>query len=1043
MRKFLYAALAIGLVAASATSPAVAASNVPLKNVSSLAIENGPVTGISGPRNKIDPALRTAKGTVRVIVSLSDESLARFNSAGFKQLSRAGAARNSAQAQRDYISKLGAAQDAFAAQAATVGAVTTHRFTKALNAVAMKVDAAKLDQIAALPGVATVRGISDYELDLSETVPYIGATAVQDMGYDGAGVVVAVLDSGIDYTHANLGGAGTAAAYEAAYGTTYTDTRTTTRDGLFPTAKVIDGYDFVGEKWPTYGEEEPDPDPIDAPPDAPTDGGHGSHVADIIGGTDGVAPGASLVAIKVCSAVSSSCSGIALIQGVEFALDPNGDGDMSDAVDVMNLSLGSAYGQKEDDLSFALGNAVHAGVVVVVSAGNNADRPYILGSPSSQPEVLSVAQTAVPGAKTFPLVVNSPASIAGQIKNTNTVEWAPLTTGFTGDVAYVGTACPGQALAANPAGKVALIDRGTCAISLKVDAVTKAGAIAALVANNVSGDPPSFSFGGGDLPMVQTLILTLADGNKIKSGLAGGGTVNVSVSDAVSIPLVGSMVASSSRGPSYSYSAIKPEIGAPGASISAISGSGTKTEAFGGTSGAAPMVSGAAALVLDAHPDYSPRDVKAALVTTADTNIQINPATLPGVLAPITRIGGGEVRVDKAVKSTTAAWAADDDNPALSFGFQTLAENAKFRKRVIVRNYSANARTYTITPSFRYDNDAASGAVTPSAPATINVPANGSRSFVIELAVDASKLPAWPFAFGNLGTGSILQSVEFDGYLTISDATDSVHLPWHILPRKSADVNTDDTRVAVGDKVTLKNGSSVNDGDVDVFALTGVSPRVAKSDLPGPGYNYYRVDLKAAGFRPVIIGVNPDGSFDFGIQFAIATNDVRAHPNYPAEFDVYIDTNRDGEYDYVLYNSEATGFGSTGQCLVNVVDLATGLGGAYFYCDGDFNSGNIVFTAPLEVMGLTLDSEFAYSVLAYDNYFWGTLSDSMWYMVSIVASPTYFANVDFVSVPAGGSEEIEVLQGAAYGNAVGQANGLLLFYNDAKLGKESQVVRVR
>ena len=66
----------------------------------------------------------------------------------------------------------------------------------------------------------------------------------------------------------------------------------------------------------------PDPDPLDAG----TGGGHGTHVAHIIGGVGGVAPGVSLYAVKVCSSVSTSCSGIALIQGMEFAVDPNGDG---------------------------------------------------------------------------------------------------------------------------------------------------------------------------------------------------------------------------------------------------------------------------------------------------------------------------------------------------------------------------------------------------------------------------------------------------------------------------------------------------------------------------------------------------------------------------------------------------------------------------------------------------------------------------------------------------------------------------------------------
>ena len=161
----------------------------------------------------------------------------------------------------------------------------------------LEVDADAIEELAADPLVRSLRPVVDYQLDLAETVPYVGATAVQNSGYDGRGVRVAVLDSGIDYTHANLGGPGTVAAYAAAYGTGSDDLLNTTRDGFFPTAKVVEGYDFVGEAWPN-GALAPDEDPIDAD-------GHGTHVADILAGVGGVAPGASLYALKVCSAVDS------------------------------------------------------------------------------------------------------------------------------------------------------------------------------------------------------------------------------------------------------------------------------------------------------------------------------------------------------------------------------------------------------------------------------------------------------------------------------------------------------------------------------------------------------------------------------------------------------------------------------------------------------------------------------------------------------------------------------------------------------------------
>src|SRR6185503_10316979 len=111
-----------------------------------------------------------------------------------------------------------------------------------------------------------------------------------------------------------------------------------------PTAKVVGGYDFVGEAWTGVVGGLPlasDPDPIDCSPSfIGCGGGHGTHVADIIGGKLGVAPGSQLYAVKVCLSVSTSCSGVALIEGMDFALDPNRDGSVADHVDVINMSLG-------------------------------------------------------------------------------------------------------------------------------------------------------------------------------------------------------------------------------------------------------------------------------------------------------------------------------------------------------------------------------------------------------------------------------------------------------------------------------------------------------------------------------------------------------------------------------------------------------------------------------------------------------------------------------------------------------------------------------
>ena len=1007
------------LIAALVLGGAVSAAAIDGPDVSELQLDPASALAAGSP-------LGAAGKTVNAVVRLTDAPLA----VAYKQAG--GMTREQQQA---YVRGLRDKQDALKSQIRGLGARDLASLTKALNAVVVAVDAAKLKDISALSGVTSVQPIGDYELDLSETVPYIGATAVQNSGVDGSGVTVAVLDTGIDYTHQDLGGAGTLAAYTAAYGTTTADPKNTTTDGLFPTSKVIGGFDFVGERWPTAALA-PDPDPIDCGTStipAPCAGGHGTHVSDIIAGVGpakGVAPGAKLLAIKVCSSVSTSCSGVALLQGVDFALDPNGDGSIADHADVMNLSLGSNYGQREDDLSAALSNAVRLGVVVAAAAGNAADRPYIVSSPSIAPGVISVAQTQVPSAQAFFLHVNSPASIAGDYKNTETVGWAPIGSGFTGDVVFVGRGCPGDAYLANPAGKVALIDRGSCAVSLKVDRAAKAGAIGVLIGLVAPGDPVSFSFGGGDT-FVPTLIITQATSNLVKANLAA--PVNVSVGPSFKAALVMSMVSSSARGPSVSENAIKPDIGAPGASVSAEAGTGTGTTSFGGTSGATPMIAGSAALLLDAHPNLSPAEVKALLMNTAETNIQINPALQPGVLAPITRIGGGEVRVDKAVASKTAAWDSDAPAASLSFGYEAVSGSKTYNKQVVVRNYDSVAHTYSITPRFRYADDAASGAVSLQAPSSVTVPANGSGQFTVQLKVDASKLPIWTLNGGSRGgDGFRFQGVEFDGYFTLNGgANNTVHLAWQYLPHRAANVNAAATNVALSGgtgQVQLQNSSSVLDGRAEIFSLTGTSPHIGTGFLPTPGDNFAVIDLKSVGARLVSIGGG-----QLGLQVGIDTWGQRSVATYPAEFDVYIDSNRDGTFDYVVFNSENGGFGVTGQSVVSVFNLATHAVTPFFFTDADLDSGNAILTAPLSAIGLTPGTQFDYSVFAFDNYFTGFLTDAIENMTYTPSTPRFVGSgVPATGVPAGGSSTLTV-QSVPGGDVSSPSQiGLLLLYRDAK-----------
>jgi hypothetical protein len=909
------------------------------------------------------------------------------------------------------------------------------RVTVAYNAIAVRMPAARLAEARAIPGVRSVTPVVHFELDLSETVPYVGASAVQAAGIDGSGVTVAVLDSGIDFTHRNFSGPGTVDFYQTCYAQRDAVPSGDCANYFGPTApKVTGGFDFVGESWPNADRTE-DPNPIDFQ-------GHGTNVADIVAGrsTDGthvgVAPGAKLMAVKVCSAVSSSCNGVALLRGMDYALDPNGDGDLSDAVDVINMSLGASYGQVENALVGASANAVDLGVVVVASAGNSADKPYVTGSPSMTPGVISVAQTQVPSAQSIPLVVDSPAAIAGVYGNTATLDWAPVGAGVTGNIktALQGGAADNLACAPLPAGSlsgsVALIDRGVCSISLKVDNAAKAGATGFLLALNAPGDAVPFSFGGGDT-FVPSLVIQQSLGNAIKSQLTAGETVGVTISPANAIALAGSMVSSSSRGPSMGLSQIKPDIGAPGASLSAQVGTGDGQRIFGGTSGAAPMVAGAAALMLQAQPTLNPLQVKAMLMNRAETEVYTNPALLPGGLAPITRIGGGELRVDRSIGAQALAWSPEGLAASLSFGAVEATAPMTLQRTLRVENLSASSKRFRISPSFRYDDDAATGAVRVIVPPFVNVPAGGSVDVPVRMVIVPGRLPDWTLNGGSLGgNGAALNGPEYDGYLTLSNASETLTVPWQVLPRKAANSSARLQQDGSTGTLTVRNFAAAA-GAFDVFSLLASSPEGGLVPAPGVGDGYALVDLKAFGAR--LVGTN--------LQFAMSTHGRRSHPLYPGGFEVDLDVNGDGSVDYFVFQQELNGFGATGQSAVFVQAVGAPSASAFFFTDADLNSGNVIFTVPLSALGgLSPATTLTLDLLAFDNYFTGTLTDVMSGLKFTPESPRFGVATPGGVAVRGAPVALPVSIGAA-DPGVSSETGLMLMYR-SNAGNEVQELLV-
>jgi hypothetical protein len=144
---------------------------------------------------------------------------------------------------------------------------------------------------------------------------------------------------------------------------------------------------------------------------------------------------------------------------------------------------------------------------------------------------------------TIPLIINPPSSIAGSYANTATLSFAPVNASVTGNVAYVGRGCPAGSISpgsaadpylTDPSGKIVLIDRGACGVSLKIDRAVQAGAIGVLIGLVAPGNPISFSYAGGS-NFAPSLVITQANSTLIKNAL-GSATVNATISPANAIP---------------------------------------------------------------------------------------------------------------------------------------------------------------------------------------------------------------------------------------------------------------------------------------------------------------------------------------------------------------------------------------------------------------------------------------------------------------------------------------------------------------------------
>jgi len=421
--------------------------------------------------------------------------------------------------------------------------------------------------------------------------PYIGTAIPHDYGFDGSGIIISVIDTGVDFNHPDLLGLG------------------------------IGGYDFV--------------DNDETPQDS---NGHGTQVAGIIaanGNLTGIAPNSKILAYRV-SEDGESVSSDLIIKAIEKSINDNAD--------IINISLG--VNQTNTKIDQIVTKAVQNNIFVVTAAGNFGPEPNTIGSPGLNPNAITVGST-------FNNVSSSLVStfkIEDQQFNIfPMVGTQPLEEPITAQIIF-GKYGRAQDLSdIDVEGSILLVERGgdmkdeIVFFSDKERNSADSGAKAIVVYNS----EPGIFFGElihefvdeGYNPTIPALSMSREDGLVIKQMLQihTKGTLDVFYHpDFVAF--------FSSRGPVSPFY-MKPDIVAPGAFINTTN-SGGNYKIVSGTSFAAPHIAGTAALVLQKNPQLTPNELKSILMTTSDVISNEYDERFPVEVA-----GTGRINVAKAIDS--------------------------------------------------------------------------------------------------------------------------------------------------------------------------------------------------------------------------------------------------------------------------------------------------------------------------------------------------------------------------------------------------------
>lgn len=857
----------------------------------------------------------------------------------------------------DTASQVRSIQSAVESQAAQVagesGSDVIYTTYNSVRGVALQGDAESLRKLAERNDVERISRIIPKErVNGTSDIDTAALATWVNTGKTGKGVTISVVDTGVDYTHSAFGGPGTDEAYQEAQ----TMSEMPSADsGLYDPEKFIGGYDLAGDDYggsgPTKNVPSPDGNPLDC-----AEAGHGSHVAGTAAayGTNadgstfdgdyskltsedvqkmqigpGSAPEAQIVGLRVFG-----CEGSTNLTGqaLDRSLDPNGDGDYSDRVDIVNLSLGSDFGPIDDPDNIIMDSLYRNGVLTVTAAGNangfggQGDTYSVLGTPGNTISSLTVANTI--GSKGYAdgAEILAPTDIAGPVVGDYSVNFNYNTATeeqLTGEVVATTTenpyACDAYPAGTNFAGKWVFIDWSDetgnfpCGSAVRFNNIQKAGAKGVVLASQVVKEDSGIG-GNAGIPGVR---LTAQDAEKARPA-AEAGTLKIKLDP----EMIGAALLetgqhdnanpSTARGQHGSAGFTKPDVAAPGTSIKSVAaGGGTQPAVMTGTSMAAPHVAGIAALVLEAHPNYSPASLKAAIMNSANHD----PKDLKGNTYSVERVGAGRVDALQAVNSDVLLYNADRaEQVSSSFGVTEVATGDVLTqtRNFTVDNRGDQDRTFAIN----FNDSSSLQGVELSAPANVTVAANSKATFTVTATTNGAELAK---------TRDPAQLEEHRGiarqYLAtlstrmiLSDGGTTLRVPVQAAPKPVSEMKAEAIHfgaTSAQEKVKLSGTALNQNGYVSglgAFQLGAESARIPTGKLGQPSFQ--AVDLQYVGANSTILefgGVQngiPAGAM-LNIGLSTWGNWETMTPS--VAFEASIDVNNDGVPDFAAVTTRITG----------------------------------------------------------------------------------------------------------------------------------------